>query len=252
MSHHPLRIRAGLIIALILFASTVIIGCSEDSTTMAPGISEEEVSDIEFSRITEDPIDEILLSCDGYTSEEPGMKIDRLSEKLDLDEDQKEALISSYLEFRAAIIELRDLVRAGEITVEEARAQAVVLREAFEAAIKLILTPEQYDLLQEMKQTRDRIRDRIHAADKYVRWETWLIEISADSTQIEEVFLALDTMHEGIRDLQTQVKDGEITREEALIAANILREEFETALQTILTDEQYEALLELRPRKCNV
>ena len=43
-----------------------------------------------------------------------------------------------------------------------------------------------------------------------------------------------------------------ITKEEALLAAQILREEFEAALEAILTAEQYEALLALRPDKCAV
>lgn len=247
MRHHRLHVRASLIIALILFASTFMISCSEDSTTMAPG-----TSDIEFSQIAEDPLYEVLTSTDGYTPEDPETKVDRLAEKLGLDEAQKEAFLSAYLEFRSAVTDLRDLVRAGDITIEEARAQAAVLREAFEAEIQLILTPEQYDLLQEMRRTRERVRDRVHATDKYVRWELWLTGVGADSTQIADVFLALDTMHEGIRDLATQVKAGEITREEALAAIQFLRDEFDAALQAILTVEQYEALLALRPDKCKV
>jgi len=178
-------------------------------------------------------------------------RVDRILQ-VGLDDTQKEAFLAAYLEFRSAVTDLRELVRAGDITIEEARAQAAVLREAFEAEIQLILTPEQYDLLQEMRRIRDRVRDKINATDKYVRWELWLTEIGADSTQIADVILALDIMHEGIRDLATQVKAGEVTRAEALAAIQLLRDEFDAALQAILTVEQYEALLALRPDKCKV
>ena len=245
MNNHRLWNKGSLVIAIILLSSTAMIGCSQDSTVVAPEASL-------LSRIAEDPFEEVLTSTDGYTPENPVTRIDRLAEKLGLDEVQKEAVLAAYLEFRAAIIELRDLVQAGDITFEEARAQAVLLREAFEAELMVILTPEQYDLLQEMRRVRDRIRDRIHATDKYVRWEEWLTEIGADSTQMADIYLALETLHEGIRDLVSQVKDEIITREEALLAAQILRDEFDAALQAILTPEQYEALLLLRPDKCKV
>ncbi len=242
MIHHRLWSKGSLIIGLILLASTAMIGCSEDSTT-APETSL-------LSRIAEDPFDEVLTSTDGYTPENPVTRIDRLAEKLGLDETQKEAVLTAYLAFRAALVELRDLVRAGEITLEEARAEALILREAFEAELMVILTPEQYDLLQEMRRVRERIRELTHATDKYVRWEEWLTEIGADSTQMADIYIALETLHEGIRDLVSQVNDGLITREEAIAAATILREEFDAALQSILTEEQYEALLALRPDKC--
>ncbi|MBN2071071.1 MAG: hypothetical protein JW814_06390 [Candidatus Krumholzibacteriota bacterium] len=247
MRIHRLQVRSILTFAIILLSSVAMIGCSQDSTSTAP-----ESSDIELSKIAEDPFEQVLTSTDGYTPEDPGMRIDRLAEKLGLDDAQKEALLSAYIEFRTAVIELRDLVRAGEITFEEARAEAVILREAFEAELQLILTPEQYDLLQEMRRVRDRIRDRIHATDKYVRWEIWLTEIGADSAQTADVYLALEALHEGIRDLVAQVKDGLITKEEALLAAQVLRDEFDAALQAILTPEQYDALLALRPDKCKV
>ena len=46
---------------------------------------------------------------------------------------------------------------------------------------------------------------------------------------------------------QGREEGGELTHEEARDAAAVLRAEFDTALQTILTPEQYEALLALRP-----
>ena len=245
MNHHRLWNKGSLIIGIILLASTAMIGCSQDSTVVAP---EESL----LSRIAEDPFKEVMTSYDGYTPENPEALIDRLVEILGLDEVQKEALLTAYLEFRVALVELRDLVRAGDITFEEARAQAVLLRDAFEAELMLILTPEQYDLLQEIRRVRERIRDRVHATDKYVRWDIWLTEIGADSTQMADIYIALETLHEGIRDLVSQVKDEIITKEEALLAAQILREEFDAALQAILTAEQYEALLALRPDKCKV
>ncbi|MBN2185648.1 MAG: hypothetical protein JW746_10000 [Candidatus Krumholzibacteriota bacterium] len=245
MDNHRLWNKGSLIIGIILLSSTVMIGCSQDSTVVAPEASL-------LSRIAEDPFEDVLTSTDGCTPENTMTMIDRLAEVLGLDEVQKEAVLVAYLEFRTAVVELRDLVKAGEITIEEAQEQAEILYDAFEAELMLILTPEQYDLLQEMRRVHERIRDRVHATDKYVRWEEWLTEIGADSTQMADIYIALETLHEGIRDLVSQVKDEVITREEALLAAQILRDEFDAALQAILTEEQYEALLALRPDKCKV
>lgn len=235
-----------LLSVLMIFASLAVIGCS-DNSTIAP-----EVPTLDVSAVAEDPLDGALDSTDGCTPKDPTARIDRLAEVLGLDEVQKEAFLTAFLTFRDGVIALRDQVVAGELTIEEARAQAAILREAFEAELQIILTPEQYDMLEEMRRVRDRIRERKEdgTCDKYQRWELWLAEVGADSAQTADVFAALDVLHDGIRDLIIQVQDGTITREEAIAAAKVLRDEFDAALQAILTAEQYEALLALRPDKC--
>lgn len=243
MKNRHSALRISILPALVLLAVMVFAGCSGENSTIAPDVPE-----LDVSAIAVDPLDNALDSTDGCTPEGPMARIDRIAEILGLDEAQKEALLAAYTEFREGIVDLRDLVQAGDMTIEEAREAAAILREDFEAELQVILTPEQYDMLQDMR--RFRHRNETGECDKYQRWDAWLTEVGADSAQTVAVFEALDVLHDGIRELTALVQDGTLTREEAVEAAKVLREEFDAALQSILTPEQYEALLELRPDKC--
>ena len=235
--HHGAMTRSIMILG-IMFA-VAFTGCSDET-----GLTEVEGPVTEVL-MTEDPFDGVLNSTMDYTPPDPTERIDRLAEVLGLDEDQKAALLAAYIEFREGVAELRELVKAGELTCEDAREQVTVLREAFEAEIQLILTPEQYDLLQAMRQSKD--KDRIRDKDSHERWLVWLAEIGCDEDQTAAVLVALEAFRAEMHDLREQVKAGTLTPEEAREAAVALRTEFDAALQAILTPEQYEALQELRP-----
>ncbi len=137
----------------IMFA-VAFTGCSDET-----GLTDVEMSgtDVLFA---EDPLDGVLNSTMDNTPPDPTERIDKLAEVLGLDEDQKTALLAAYTEFRDGVAALRELVKSGELTCEEAREQVTALREAFEAELQVILTPEQYDLLQEMRQKQARPEDR--------------------------------------------------------------------------------------------
>ncbi len=235
--HHGAMTRSIMILGIM--AAVAFTGCSDETGITEVGVPGAEVL------MTEDPLDGVLNSTMDYAPPDPNERIDKLAEVLGLDEDQKAALLAAYIEFREGVAAIRELVKAGELTCEDAREQVAVLREAFEAELQIILTPEQYDLLQEMRQSRD--RDRIRDRDSYERWVAWLTEIGCDEDQTAAVLAALDTFRTGIFDLHEQVKEGTLTLEEARVAAQALRAEFDTALQAILAPEQYEALQELRP-----
>ena len=228
----------GKTLTLVLLATMVLAGCSgEDSiTSSAPGTS---------SALVEDPLDGVLNSTLDYTPADPETRIDKLAEALGLDEEQKEALLVAYIEFRTGIAALKDQVASGELTIDEAREQAIILRDAFEAELQVILTPEQYDLLQEMRQNRH-VRGK-GDRDPQTRWDTWLEEIGADEDQVAAIMVALETFREAMQDLRSQVASGDLTREEAIVLAQDLRAAFDAELQTILTPEQYAALQDLRP-----
>ena len=243
MNHIKFSFKTGLMSILAVLFAMALVGCSEEAT--APTM---DLNSIEASTIALDPLANVLDSTDGSTPGDPTAKINRLAEVLGLDEAQKEALLVAYTEFWDARAALRDQVIAGEITLEEARDQCAVLREAFEAELQLILTAEQYEMLQDLR--RYRHRNETGECDKYQIWGDLLEEIGADSMQTVEVFEALDILHDGIKNLFAQVKEGTLTREEAIEAALLLRDGFDAALQAILTAEQYEALLALRPDKC--
>jgi Spy/CpxP family protein refolding chaperone len=235
--HHGAMTRSIMILGIM--AAVAFTGCSDES-----GITEVEMSGAEVL-FTEDPLDGVLNSTMDYTPPDPTERIDKLAEVLGLDEDQKAALLAAYIEFREGVAELRELVKAGDLTCEEAKEQVTVLREAFEAELQLILTPEQYDLLQELRQSMD--KDRIRDKDSHERWLVWLAEIGTDEDQTAAVLAALEAFRAEMQNLHDQVQAGTLTMDEAREAAVALRAEFDAALQAILTPEQYEALQELRP-----
>lgn len=233
---------------LILAGLMILVaGCSDNEVT-AP--------DAPQAIIAEDPLDDVLKSTDGLTPEDPQERCTRLAEVLGLDEEQLAALSATYSEFREGMAELRDQVHSGELTMDEARDAAAVLRDAFEAELQIILTEEQWDILQDMRhegrhgedgdQQHDRDRDRDPQSPGDL-WGEWMEELGLDETQITAVLEAFETFTSGMQDLRAQVQDGIITKEEAFEAAGVLRDDFDAALQSILTEEQYQALLDLRP-----
>jgi Spy/CpxP family protein refolding chaperone len=234
---------SGRLLTLFLVSFLALTGCGDSGSIL--GADDEKNSIGDPGELLEDPLDGALDSALGYTPTDSKGRIDRLAEILGLDEVQKEALADAYAELRTGLQALRDQVKSGELTKQEARDQALALRESFEAELQVILTAEQYEQLQEMRSNRG---GRGHGGSQAeARWEAWLAEIDADDTQVEAVMGALDVFREGMQNLRAEVKDGTLTRDEARLAAQELRAEFDAALQEILTPEQYEALQELRP-----
>lgn len=253
MVHHKHSILAGRLLPIVLL-SLLVIGCSENDSISGPTDGSELGEDPGV--LVEDPFEGALNSTLGFTPPDPGDRIDRLAEFLGLDEDQKEAMAAAYAEFRDGIDALRDQVISGELTRDEAHELSAALRESFEAELQVILTAEQYELLQELRDGRGGLGDGPgHKpgdpgrgdGDPHALWMSWLTEIGADSSQKEAIIEALEALHEGLMDIRTQVKDGSLTRDEARDAAQELRAAFDELLQSTLTEEQYDALGELRP-----
>jgi hypothetical protein len=226
---------------LLLLAGLMLMitGCSQDEVTGPE-------ADATF--FAEDPLEDVLKSTDGMTPTNPHDRLARLAEVLELDEDQLAALTVAYNEFLDGADSLRDMVHNDEMTFQEANAALALLRETFEAEMQIILTADQWDLLQEMRFQGQR-RDGHHPRHQppHERWVAWLTEAGADEVQITEVFEALETFHTGIQDVRDQMHEGTLTREDARLAAETLRSDFHAALQTILTADQYDALMILRP-----
>lgn len=236
---HPTAGIQGLF-ALMIVASVALVGCGEQNLT-GP---DESPSSGEFL-VASDPLTGVLNSTDGSTPVDAQSRIDRLAEVLGLDEDQKAAFAAAYDAFKTGIGELRAKLAAGEVTREQAREQVGALRETFEAEIQVILTDEQWNQLQEMREKRDGRRPGHR--DPADRWNAWLQEIGASEDQVAAVMAALQTLHEGIRALHNQVRSGDLPIEEAKEQAMGLRDAFHETLQDTLTEDQYAALLELLP-----
>jgi hypothetical protein len=216
----------------------LVAGCSQDEMTSP-------VVNSTFS--AEDPLDDALKSLDGRIPTDPQDRLARIAEVLGLDEDQLAALAEAYTIFRDGMADLQTQVRNGDMTLEEAREAALVLREAFEAECQVILTAEQWDLLQAMRdEGRQRMGHNHQHRNAHDLWSAWLTEIGADEAQVTAILEALATLHTGMVDLRDQVREGTLTREEAFEVAATLRADFDAALQTILTEDQYQALQDLR------
>jgi len=234
------RTTQGLALALtVVLLALALGGCGNDDAT-APAV--------DSPTIAADPLDDALKSLGEPAPVGTADRVACLADALGLDEDQVAALTEAYATFRAGMQDLRDQVIAGDLTLEEARAAAMDLREAFEAELQVILTAEQWDLFQELRlgganHMGPRYRDRDPAA----RWTEMLLAIGADQDQVADVLAALDVFLTGMEDIRAAVMDGSMTREEARDAAMELRNDFDAALRSILTPEQYAALQELRP-----
>lgn len=224
----------------VLLVSLHLAGCSNDEGVTGVGVTQTELAS--------DPLEGVLTSTLGYTPENPSDRIQRLADVLGLTDAQEEALLAAYTELRTGMDALRAQVEAGDLTREEAREQADALHEAFEAQLQVILTEEQYDLLQEMRAARH--HPPRHERGMEDRWSAWLTEIGATEVQVADVTAALQTLRDGMDALRDRIVAGELTREDAMDAAKALRDEFDAALRSILTEEQYEQLLALRP-DCN-
>jgi hypothetical protein len=222
----------------------LLSGCGHDDAS-SPNLSGTPLA------IGEDPFDNVLKSTDGHTPADPQDRCDRLAEVMRLDDDQLAALSNAYMTFRSGMADLRARMQDGELTMDEARSAAAVMRDDFEAELQVILTAEQWDILQDMRHEGLRDDDHHHGHHQHHGpgdlWGEWMQTIGLDETQVVAVLEAFQVMRTGMQDLRDQVHNGTMTREEAIEAAGILRDDFDTALQSILTEEQYQALLELRP-----
>lgn len=231
-------------ILILVLAGLMLLaaGCSDNEVT---GPTPDQVV------IAEDPLDDVLKSTDGRTPADPRERCARLAEVLGLNEDQLSALTMAYIGFRDGMAELRTQVMNRELTMDEARHMAGAMREAFEAEMQLILTAEQWDHLQDMRHEGQRREDHHHGGHHHQGsddlWGSWFEEIGINADQIAAILAALDVLHDGMQDLRDQMHDGTLTFEESHEAAEVLRADFDAALQTILTEEQYQDLLDLRP-----
>ena len=231
-----------LLILVLAGLMLMVAGCSDDQVTApTPGPV----------LIAEDPLDDVLKSTDGHTPADPHERLARMAEVLGLDEDQLAALTMAYTGFRDGMDELRTQVMNRELTMDEGRHMARALRDSFEAEMQIILTAAQWDQLQDMRHEGRQGEDHHHGGGHHQGpgdlWGSWFEEIGVDAGQIAAIIEALFVLQDGMQDLRDQMHNGTLTFEEAHEAAEALRADFDAALQAILTEEQYQALLDLRP-----
>lgn len=229
-------------LAIVLVGLMILTAGCSDNDVAAPQAGSDFTA--------EDPFDDALKSLDGNPPVAPGERLARLADYLGLDDDQPASLASAYSEFRDGMAVLRDQVASGELSREAAREQAAALRDAFEAELQIILTEEQWNMLQEMRDAGRR-GERHHGGGHHDHnpgdlWGSWFEELGLDEAQVTDIIAAMGDLHAGMQDIRVGLHEGSMTFEDARAAAEELREEFDAALQSILTEEQYQALLDLR------
>jgi len=132
---------------------------------------------------------------------------------LDLSQEQIDAIQDVLEKYRPQLEAVRDQVRDGSLTREEARDQVGPIRDAIRTEIEALLTPEQLAAIDDRKMDRENAREEAQAA-------------KADA-------LGLTAQQQAQIDALRDAPKTEGTREE-------LREAHRAALEAILTDEQLE------------
>ena len=253
-SRNMLAAVAGILIVLVSVA-----GCGTDNVT-APAAPTAPTGG------SSEPLDEAVFDAYAQVGVEEFHReqLDRWQRLIDLLELTPEQVVlfqAAFDELHAALLELKDRVRDGELSYEEAYAEAQVLKAEFEAHLKTFLTSEQFDLLMELRersahspgpndndpnQNQQGNSDERPAQEALSKWRHLAEELDLSREQVDQLVAAADELHEALLELQELIEMGALTREEAFIEAQRLRDGFELTLQTILTDEQYALLQELR------
>ncbi len=242
-------------ILIILFA---VAGCSDETATNPIGTNGTSSGD------TSEPLDETVFDAYAYVGVEgfSGERADgwsRLAELLGLTDEQTEQMQLAFENFRDALRDLRDQVRQGALTREEAYEQAQLLRAEYEELLQTILTPEQYELLLELRRQNSDSTGPQEAGPHHgqndnggpvdhaiVHWEHLAEVLELTDAQSADLAKAGEDLRTELLELQALIRSGELTREEAREQARLLRAEHEATIQSILTEEQYALLLELR------
>jgi len=235
-------------LTIFLLMVAVLMGCGADTTTTAAPTASTAQSYESDSGLGPDTF-----------SGDPSGRWESLVEALQLTDDQVETLQPAFDEFRETMQALRTSVRAGELSREEAAAQREALSDEFEEFLQDVLTPEQYELWQELRDSRARPghdgdrpgRGDRPAPDPEARWEQLAEVLGLSADQQAAITEAAVELQAAMQILREQVQSGEITREEAREIGEGLRAEFDLVLQEVLSAEQYEQLQELRENRPN-
>ncbi len=153
-----------------------------------------------------------------------------------LTEEQIEQVEAIRESARGELESIRAAVQAGEMTPDEAREQVDAIRESVRTQIEALLTDEQKAELEALRQERQAEREQRQEEAKTVRDE--VLGLSSEEAD------AFDAIVDGIRtsaqELREQVRNQELTREEAHSAMTSLREDKYAQLSSILDETQLE------------
>lgn len=155
-----------------------------------------------------------------------------------------EAIRESFADQRETLIES---FRNGDIERDAFHTQMQELHDAMKAEIEGVLTADQLAELEQLRAEREAEREA-ERAEREAEMEARRDSVQAVMTAVlgltADQVTELDVLHadqQAAREaLREQVEAGDLTREEAQAAMEALKADFDTALQSILTEEQYE------------
>jgi hypothetical protein len=172
-------------------------------------------------------------------------------EALGLDEEQKAALAAAREETRAAMRELHEEFRNGEISEEEMFEQASALHDAMREKLADILTEEQlakWTERREARMTRMLERRLEHLGDNVDRRVEFLTAVLGLSGEVSaQLRAALEAAIPQERAILESLREGTITRTEAREKTRALRAATHEAMEALFIGEQLDRLAALEP-----
>lgn len=159
----------------------------------------------------------------------------------DLTDAQREQIADLRETYADDFLELRESYRAGTLSEEEARGEREALWNDILADLADILTEEQLAVLNERRaEFQERREDR---QDRRAQTRAVAIEVLGLTPDQQDALQTLRTeRREAARAIFQAVRDGAMSRDEAKIALQALREEGQAARAEILTEEQLETM----------
>ncbi len=178
--------------------------------------------------------------------------LDEMAEQLNLTDEQIEQLESAHQEMRESIRELMQQTpgRPDEATREQMRALHESMRETMES----ILTPEQLEQLEAIRNERheERVENRqerfAERQERHLDFLTAVLDLTdAQRDQIESIMM---DAHDQMVELHEQMRDRDADRETLRDQAQEIRENSAEAILAVLDEDQaeiFEALKDLMP-----
>jgi len=186
-----------------------------------------------------------------------GAKFGGLPDEINLTDDQRAQIAAARQEMGDAMTELRAQYPDGRKS-EEFQTKAKELRDQMQTRIHGILTPEQLNQMQQLRDDRqaERAEQREEMVeirlDRHVEFLTGMLKLTAaQSGQVRDI---LTRSHEQTKALMASVREDKTARDELRDAMKTIQDEAAAGIRDILTPEQttvFDALKDLMPREGN-
>lgn len=180
----------------------------------------------------------------GHQGDRPGMGQgpgQAFFEELDLTDAQRERIEAIHETTREQMQALREQVKSGDLTREQARDQREEIRDEARAQVEAILTAEQLEQLETLRRERqsERVDQQIERLGQNLDRRIDFMETVLDLTpsQVSQVEQILDDSVEARREILEQVKAGSLERDEARDQMKEIMDGVADSIEALLTPE---------------